>query len=328
MHKIIESKTLINKFVNNLPKLHKIDINTQIINYKLKDKKIKWTWIQKCARLKDIQMEAEKKESEGQEEKEDEQEIIININRNDATAEQRKSDLKQNNENGDHKIYSFTEYHNQNRYGNYKYDRRGNNEGYRPYLSSRGGFRPKLNSPQMNFCDVCKRFGHPSQNCYYRIPSCYICRSSEHFIRDCPKNHNRNYSNRNYSMNFTNNQFNRRYQDSRDHNRRQQSVSPPSRRSYSSANFYNRNSINRTRQRSGSQPMHDNNGYGYDRDNTHANDVYNRDSRLGRRGNANFFRGRGSSTSFASRGEFNSVRDRNSENINGVNNNNTRRQSN
>ena len=119
--------------------------------------------------------------------KEDE-EIIININRNDATAEQRKSDLKQKDESSDNKIYPFTEYQNQNRYGNYKYGRRGDNEQYRPYLSSRGGFRPKFNSPQMNFCNVCKIFGHPSKNCYYRIPSCYICRSSEHFIRDCPKN--------------------------------------------------------------------------------------------------------------------------------------------
>lgn len=69
------SKTLQEKYVSSLPRSSRKMISSQMMSYKLKDKRITWKMVQKCARLNDI----EKEKLGDSENQVSEREIIINI---------------------------------------------------------------------------------------------------------------------------------------------------------------------------------------------------------------------------------------------------------
>ena len=75
-HRIQKSKTLSNQFIDNIPKSIKQDINSQILTYKIKNKKVTWAFMLKCARLKDVDWEHQKRQDSEEEKPE---EVLVHL---------------------------------------------------------------------------------------------------------------------------------------------------------------------------------------------------------------------------------------------------------
>ena len=155
-HRVAESKTLRQQFLNNIPKSIRTEINSQIMTCKLKDKKVTWPFVMKCARLKDTEWENQRKEESNDEEKPEE--ILINLsNMKTLNMRQQYQQRPQNN------------FENRKFHGD----------------KSVRQFQGFSNPPEREWCNICKRFGHSFAKCRRQLKACFICGASDHFIRDC-----------------------------------------------------------------------------------------------------------------------------------------------
>jgi len=77
-HKVHCSSTLITKFKESVPKKMTRMVNDQELNHKMKDQKLRWQTVQKCARLFDLDVTMSKKSSD--DEISEPKEITINMN--------------------------------------------------------------------------------------------------------------------------------------------------------------------------------------------------------------------------------------------------------
>ena len=213
-HQVSTSKTLQQKFLASIPKVHRSVIETQIMMYTVMDKKMTWKVIQKISSLKDVENEkAEVKEEEVHEEKE----IIINVGQESVKRgrqEQKPIAAGQNLRYTGRTYYSSK--YDTNNYGHSRQLER-NRTGHSDY--SRGAHssrqldrgREQTNSNPRNgtqnrirismrppshlratnvICFWCKRVGHKYEECRYRLRQCYICGANNHYFRECPRNRN------------------------------------------------------------------------------------------------------------------------------------------
>ena len=145
----------------------------------MKNKKIQFSKLQKCARIFEITYD------EGKDPDSD-SEIVINL------GLPRPNNEAPNN--------SFHENINNNRFwqqtnSSYKrqpiYHRQQQNQNYpsnnRLPRNSHQHQQLTLNNP----CDYCRRFGHTAQDCRKRLRQCFVCGSSNHFARDCTERRHR-----------------------------------------------------------------------------------------------------------------------------------------
>ena len=156
-HRVNESKTLINTYLENIPKVTKGEINSQVMTYKLKHKKVTWSFILKCARLKDTERDSRKQSSE----EEKPEEIVINLSK----AAEKYEDRRPRNHYSSNKGYI-----------NHRHN-------YQPETPAPG--RRFTDPPESEWCNICKRFGHSFRNCRRRLRACFNCGASDHFIKDC-----------------------------------------------------------------------------------------------------------------------------------------------
>ena len=157
-HRVNESRTLINKFLENVPKSVKTEIKSQIMTFKLKNEKVKWSFVLKCARLKDNDCDSRKSEETDEEKPE---EVIINFgNSHDLRCKDQYSTINNPSHHGRAHVASSS---------------------YRPInQTARYG-----NPPTSSWCNICHRFGHSIENCRQRLKRCFACGDANHFVRDC-----------------------------------------------------------------------------------------------------------------------------------------------
>ena len=166
-HRVQESRTLRNQFLENIPKNVKQEINAQILTYKIKDKKITWAFMLKCARLKDADREHQKKQDT--EDEENPEEIIVHLGNTSRIQP----------------VYSsegHTHYRQQRNSRSKHSPIASGSHQQRPYMARSAGFRTP---PDAYWCNICKRFGHTIENCRRRLKACFHCGSKDHFIREC-----------------------------------------------------------------------------------------------------------------------------------------------
>ena len=142
--------------MDNIPKITRTDINAQIFSCKLKNEKVTWPFILKCARLKETERDNQNSKETADEQKPEE--IVINLGRSRHIDSPPYSNQKRQMSRG------FTEYHQRNQRLQYG----------RPPISE--------------WCNLCKRLGHSYKNCRRRLRACFSCGSNDHFVKDCRQN--------------------------------------------------------------------------------------------------------------------------------------------
>lgn len=195
-HPIGNSSTLVYQFINAVPKTVRELFRSKLMDYKLKNRKIEWKFVQKCAKLRDqendriIANETEKRDTDS------EKEVVINLSNSKNTVakvEREKKKINEDNDNSKGPTY-FTK-------DNYSSDE-GQHRGRTFYSSYRrqpeGNY--KVNHiqhtntwnriPYSPFCKVCNKMGHSSNMCRRLRKECFICGDREHFMNECPKNYN------------------------------------------------------------------------------------------------------------------------------------------
>lgn len=184
------------------------------MSYKLEDKMIKWSMLQKCARLKDVEIENEMRE-DSQEQKSDGEieEVIINFNKmkphqvepkkvktklelmGDRTFYSRKTSPEQQGYTREHQIRrdcsQRTSHGNCYNFGDRTMDRVWG-VGYQQKPLVMGKFQGTV------LCKICNRLGHEATTCRTRLQACFLCGAQNHFVRDCPQH----FKNRQFSNNF------------------------------------------------------------------------------------------------------------------------------
>ena len=166
-----KSETLISKFLKTIPRKLREKLDNQILNYKLKNKKMTFDKIQRIVAVLDVN-----------EEHQEEEEDIIRIN----LAKHNGNDKKLDNDR--------------------KWDR-----DYKLKNKSNLERDPQTSpDDHYGVCSYCKRYGHNNENCRKRLRTCFKCGNFGHFVRDCKLNnkmeHQRNRTQsespkRNYNRN-------------------------------------------------------------------------------------------------------------------------------
>lgn len=183
-HDIEYSTTLIEQCKNSVNSEFRAIIKDQILETKLKKKKVKWSTIKKCARIYDVDLHDTL--SSGQEES---KEIVINLNK--SNVEEYESDGKEGNNrcNKTRVIERSSRKFNpqQNRYNVSEHPKNRFQRNYQPAQQRFQKPPPIINT---NTCSYCKRFGHSQENCRLKLKACFICGRTNHYYKDCFFNKN------------------------------------------------------------------------------------------------------------------------------------------
>lgn len=167
----LDNDVLFNKFKSSVPRDFKAIIKQEIFSCKLKGKNISWEYVQKCARLQDLE--------QSEEEEDDAKTIVVNM-------------MKEKKE------YNEMRYHNRK-----ENDQRRNNMRESRFENARE--TPRLDSrrvdnrPYVKTCVKCRRRGHELNSCWYREQLCEKCGSNEHFTRYCSRNYPQYYQHSDYN---------------------------------------------------------------------------------------------------------------------------------
>lgn len=209
-HKVKTSNTLMTKFKDSCSTDLKDIIVSQEFSHKLNEQNINWKFIQKCARIYDLNIG---EDSEG--EIEEEKEIIINLNEDvNARNYRHENDIPK-------KVYK-QEFVNNRYKNNNNYGRKDGRQKYYANHKNKQQFDGPPDLTNAGRCGTCNRFGHTDKYCRKRLNACYICGRCNHFYKDCfynkqnrqsryrsksmsPRRHY-NYYNRHYSQNRRNNE--------------------------------------------------------------------------------------------------------------------------
>ena len=180
-HMVGTSNTLLYQFKASVNKAMRSVINGQIMSSKLREKRLTWEKVQKCARLQDLENNLDKHNGEGSSDDGGINEIVVNIGKVKSDWEERN---KQNRGNVE-KREQVTGFQRTSENWNKNQSRKWENTGARPKIVM------PLSKQFNQLCYVCKRFGHLPQECRTRLGTCYACGKNDHILRDCPKRNDR-----------------------------------------------------------------------------------------------------------------------------------------
>ena len=201
-HSVEESTSLVQQFKNTVPKPMRKIVKSEIINRKMKDKKVLWSKVQKLARIYDVEGSEEDKDQEKKIGKP--VDVVINLK---ETPKQYSNPR----ENIQHNQHSHFKGQHESRYNSHfgqtrPFHRPNYNSGaiskYFPRENNNRFSHPTRFSrppnPQLALrCKICNWFGHESVNCPKRLGQCFKCGENDHFIANCPNtnfNQRRGYS--------------------------------------------------------------------------------------------------------------------------------------
>ena len=173
------SSSLIDKFRQTVPKSFRSIVNNQILSLKLKNKKMGYSRLQKCARIYDLDHDHTEEEKV-----EREREVVINLGTNLAT--ERSQQHRSFNKTNPSPPAVRANWGNPPRgYNNQPYRFR-NNLPYQPRQPLSESFIPNNSALDLSrTCMFCKRFGHAAEHCRTRLGLCYNCGKKGHIVRDC-----------------------------------------------------------------------------------------------------------------------------------------------
>lgn len=169
------SQTLRDRFVSVVPSKFRGEIKSQILNRRMKRRKVSWESIIKVASLCDV----EDKHPDSNDD-----EIIINIG-TPKTQKKKKVMTKQHCE----PTYELQEEESCEVDNNFvNYGDQNSLQVARLQKPFSGQFRRPPQSLVANNkkCFYCDRIGHVISECRFRSGSCFACGSQEHFIMECP----------------------------------------------------------------------------------------------------------------------------------------------
>lgn len=270
------SNTLMAQFQASVSKRNRELIRTQIIAYKIKDKKMKWTALKKWARVVDVEREKEKQEGSTSSDIETvkPKEIIINLSKIKKGKDSKSKQIIDDDETDTNNQINYsnqvvTTTANQNEIRNqqkkfsqnvqktnqYNYQPQKQTNQINPYQNNEvKKFFPNSYS-QIKVCNICNRFGHIPKYCRLRLNTCFICGNENHFMRNCPKYYkNTNQFNRdNRDQQHQSNQYyrnNNAYQNQSNQYNRDNNAYQNRQRNY----FQNQRSFSSNREMRGESP--------------------------------------------------------------------------
>ena len=214
-HNVEKSSTLRDLFFQTVPKSFRRILESQMLTSEIAGKVMKWSAIQKIARLKDVKGLSRKSVSSDESDKE----IVINYqqqdsqrgyqqpndrNRGNFHAKPNYSKFHQNSSYDSRYVNRKEEFQPQhNRYKNSNQEFRRHDNSYRPNHFERGkniiNFDTN-NAPIILSCNYCKKMGHTFENCRRRNNLCFTCAKPGHMSKDC------RYAEQNYRTRSTSRQ--------------------------------------------------------------------------------------------------------------------------
>jgi hypothetical protein len=229
-HTVQTSKSLQDRFVTSLPKKIKEQVKSQIMGYKIGNKKVLWEIIQKWAQCFDVEKDKEKEDSSVVEVDSDE-EIVINIGSNKqlGKVEELKPRVCVSERhvpgavgaeiaNGPNPNFGNVRAQIVPRYANNYYPVRPpmqfnfpqqaprqfyNRNRYSYAQDNRFPGPPPWFRQRFNVrCTYCERIGHIIEFCRSKYKLCYACGGTDHFYRDCQRNLDSQPQSRNRSNSF------------------------------------------------------------------------------------------------------------------------------
>ena len=175
------SRTLQEKYKATVPKAFRKKIDSQLMNHCIKEQEMTWKSFLKCARFYDLELEK-------QEVPEATEEIVINIGQGlkmDASVQCSNEYVEQ-----PKPAANVARDHQHRR--SYAPTHLSDTPGYRRRQQNNNGERTiwrRLDADIRSMgksCSFCRRLGHTVDECRSRWNQCFICGSSDHFLRNCP----------------------------------------------------------------------------------------------------------------------------------------------
>ena len=190
-HTAEKSSTLREKYCETVPESFRNTLDTHLLNIEASGRSVRWSAIQKVARLKDVRLQRKKTKDTASES--DRNEIIINIQQeNDKRANKASYGYSQNNQNHNEFPRNGSQYprsnNNNNYFGNHKKETYQTNQPSRYFQQKEtqnfGKFNAQ-NAPQIQSCAYCKKIGHTIDVCRRRLKQCFRCFKPGHHAKDC-----------------------------------------------------------------------------------------------------------------------------------------------